>query len=200
MQAQQQFEFNKPYDANDGAGKSSGTASDAIRPNMADPEFNAMHKSASKNSNANGGNNLELFCGMDPPKDAPKEEEFKTQTPEQKAKARLKVAEATAKFLSQGNKVNLDEDGKALVAAAIEHQLKAGGVKAADSMCDDISTGLPNGIKLESAKSADFEKNVKDVYEKAKLPVPEYIRWVQMKDKSGTVIGEFGVTIDKLPK
>ncbi len=204
MQAQQTFEFNKTSGAMDGAEKGSGVgpASDALRPNMAAPEFNAGHKSVSQNSSNTGTNKMESVCGADQPKEPQKEEEdFKTQTAEQKRLARLKVAEGTAKFITrEDNKVILGTDEKALIVAAMEHQLKSGGVKAADTICDDISIGLPNGIKLESKPNPAFEKRVKQVFDEAKKPVPEYIRWVQMKDKGGTVIGEFGVTVDKIPK
>jgi len=112
------------------------------------------------------------------------------------AEARLRVVDATAKAITTEG--GLSEDGIAsqFVVAAIQHQYNYnGGAASADSLARDVSDKLPNGMHLKIEKDADFEKRVVKYCAQNNLPIPEYIRKVELFGGDGTSLGSIGVTI-----
>lgn len=178
MVAAGRIEFRSTYDANDGAGRTGiDTASNNLMPNMTEKGVNQVfekHKAALAVSDAVHPVQL---------------------TDDGAQAARTRVVDFTAKQLSSGV-LKIDSMEGQVVRAAIEHQLKAGGADAADSLGRDISAKLPNGMKLEITKNEAFENNVKKFFESKGEAVPTYIRWVEMKDANGKVTGAVGITGD----
>lgn len=117
------------------------------------------------------------------------------QLTDRQQEARKRVVAATVKSLSSGKLDSTGEEGQ-LVRAAIEHQLKADGAPAADSLATDISKGLPNGMKLTIKSDSDFEQRVRKFCEDNGYAMPTYIRVVQLSDRDGKLLGQIGITGD----
>jgi hypothetical protein len=177
MVAAGRIEFRSTYDANDGSGRTGiDTASNNLMPNMTEKGVNQVFE---KTKAA-----LAISDAVHP-----------VQLTDEAQAARTRVVDFTSRILSSGTLNKNSQEGQ-VVRAAVEHQLNAGGSKAADSLAGDISAKLPNGMKLEINKNEAFEQNVKAYFEQQGEPVPTYIRWIELKDANGKVLGGVGITGD----
>ncbi|MBX3074667.1 hypothetical protein KF707_03015 [Candidatus Obscuribacterales bacterium] len=177
MVAAGRIEFRSTYDANDGSGRtSSDTASNNLMPNMTERDANQVFE---KNRAA-----LRVSDAVHP-----------VQLVDETQAARGRVVDFTARQLASGN-LSINSMAGQTLRAAIEHQLKAGGAAAADSLAEDITAKLPNGMKLEIRRNEAFEANAKKFFAQNGDTAPTYIRWVELKDAYGQVLGGVGITGD----
>jgi len=180
----QRFEFSSQSEVQEAQAKEGvATASTKLLPDMTDKSVNDVFDVAVGASIGDGLPPLQI-------------------TNREAEEARIRVAEVTARALSSG-KLTLGGTEAEIVRAAIEHQLLAGGAKAADSLASTItrgvpgkSEGLPNGMRLVIRPDSQFEKVVKDYAAQNSQAVPTYIRLVELKDKSGKLLGSVGITGD----
>lgn len=177
MVAAGRIEFRSTYDANDGAGRTgTDTASNNLMPKMTERDANQVFE---KNRAA-----LKVSDAVHP-----------VQLVDETQAARGRVVDFTARQLASG-KLNINSMEGQTIRAAVEHQLKAGGAEAADSLAADITNKLPGGMKLEISRNPEFEMNAKKFFVENGQDVPSYIRWVELKDASGNVLGGVGITGD----
>ena len=165
--------------------------SKSVMPDMTD---SSIMNSFSKSSDTANLHMVAFFDSADKTGEQNTEKEDPLGQTKEQREARERVVKGTADLIG---KFKFDGPGKAITAAAMEHQFNhGGGAKAVDALAKDISDKLPDGMKLEITKDPAFEKLVRDSLRPGQ-PMPEYIRKVELKDKAGKVIGSFGATISK---
>jgi hypothetical protein len=77
----------------------------------------------------------------------------------------------------------------------MQDQFDYGGTKSVDKLAADVSSKLPNGMKLKLIDDEAFRKDVEQTYKKRGDPIPDYMRVVELLDRDGKSLGKVGVTL-----
>ena len=67
-------------------------------------------------------------------------------------------------------------------------------------MAKEITDQLKGGMQLKITNNPAFTKRVQDYYKKEGKKPPDYIRWIELTDKTGKSLGSFGVGLSIVKK
>jgi hypothetical protein len=95
--------------------------------------------------------------------------------------------------------VDISPQGMAVVEE-MRNQFDYGGAKSVDKFVSNISSKLPDGMKLKITDDDAFRKKVVEGSKKDGDPIPDYIRVLELLDKNGKSLGKMGISISETKK